>query len=148
MKDLRDLLVEGEKKNKKYYKGGMSFDDIQSAYKQNILNMRTVQEGTATAGAFCNRIMEIASNHGVNMVDARVISDIFQRIALDSKHDGVSGGYKKLDWFRIAELLKKVKKGVTRDYIRNELLAYLSDKATSEEEEQKAKKANNRLSSW
>ncbi|MGL4453683.1 MAG: hypothetical protein ACRCTZ_21195 [Sarcina sp.] len=126
MKNLKDLLSQGKAKNDKYYTSGRDTDNLVSEHKSNILNMRTVQEGTATAGSFCNKIMEIASNVGLNLVDTRVISDIFQRIALDSKHDGTGDGYKSSDWYKIAELFIMSRRAVTRDVMRKELLSILS----------------------
>ncbi|MGL5716446.1 MAG: hypothetical protein ACRCXX_14015 [Cetobacterium sp.] len=130
MRNLKDLLNEGKSKNEKYYVAGRNMDNLVNEHKSNILNMRTVQEGTATAGSFCNKVMEIASNVGLNMVDTRVISDIFQRIALDSKHDGTGDGYKSSDWYKIAELFIMSRRAVTRDVMRKELLAILTGNTT------------------
>lgn len=134
MKNLKELLVQGKKKNEKYYlPGGLTESNILDMHLQNILNMRTVNEGTATAGSFCNKIMEIASNYSLNLVESRTISDIFQRVALDSKHTGAVGGYKASDWFQIAELLIKVRRGVSRDEIRKQLLEILKGENTLKE---------------
>lgn len=126
MKNLKDLLNEGNKKNEKYYSNGRTTENLINEHKSNILNMRTVQEGTATAGSFCNKVMEIASIIGLDMVSTRVISDIFQRIALDSKHDGTGDGYKSSDWYRIAELFITSRRAVTRDVLRDELYNILT----------------------
>ncbi|MGL4358273.1 MAG: hypothetical protein ACRCSY_06215 [Cetobacterium sp.] len=90
--------------------------------------MKTVKEGTASAGAFCNRIMEIASNScgSLDMVESRVISDIFQRIALDSKHDGNGGSYKDSDWYQIYEMMLKTKKGTSLEVIEDQLFRVLT----------------------
>lgn len=129
MKTILDLLSKGNKKNGKYYVGNnIDVDSIKDAYSSNILNMKTVKEGTASAGAFCNRIMEIASNScgSLDMVESRVISDIFQRIALDSKHDGNGGSYKDSDWYQIYEMMLKTKKGTSLEVIEDQLFRVLT----------------------
>lgn len=130
MKNLKDLLNEGTKKNEKYYSNGRDIDNVVSEHKSNILNMRTVQEGTATAGSFCNKIMEIASNVGLNLVETRTISDIFQRIALDSKHDGTKEGYKSSDWYQIAQLFINTRRAMDRDTVSSELHKILTGEVT------------------
>ncbi|MGL6098566.1 MAG: hypothetical protein ACRC0G_02960 [Fusobacteriaceae bacterium] len=110
MKNLLDLLNEGNKKNEKYYTPISNLSKIQEAYSSNILNMKTVKEGTASAGSFCNKIMEIAFSYAhINVTEARTISDVFQRIALDSKHNGLGTSYKDSDWYMLAQALGDVK---------------------------------------
>ncbi|MGL5317052.1 MAG: hypothetical protein ACRC92_27580 [Peptostreptococcaceae bacterium] len=127
MKTILDLLNEGAKKNEKYYiPEGVTSEKVEIAYSSNILNMKTVKEGTANAGAFCNRIMEVACTNNIDIIESRVISDIFQRIALDSKHDGNGGSYKDSDWYQISEMMNWTKRGTSLEVIEEKLLKILT----------------------
>jgi hypothetical protein len=135
MRNIKDLLKLAEKKNKKHYEpSSKGTEEIEQAYSSNCLNMKTVKEGTAVAGAFCNRIMEVADNCAdISMIEARTISDIFQRIALDSKHDGTGGSFKDSDWYRISEMLSKTKRNTSLEHIESELKKILCDAVTAVE---------------
>lgn len=77
---------------------------------QTVLNMRTVKDGTASAGAFCNWLMEVATLAHLDLEEARGICDIIQQAALDSKHNKSTGnGYTDAIWFKLVELRKKHK---------------------------------------
>ncbi|MGL5714372.1 MAG: hypothetical protein ACRCYT_04795 [Cetobacterium sp.] len=133
MKTITDLLNDGFKKNEKYYSATSEVAGIKVAYSSNILNMKTVKEGTATAGSFCNKIMEIAFNSGtINVIEARTISDIFQRIALDSKHNGAGTSYKDSDWYRVSEFLNKPTRRATLEVIEETVLSILKDVVPTE----------------
>ncbi|MGL6100325.1 MAG: hypothetical protein ACRC0G_11960 [Fusobacteriaceae bacterium] len=130
MNNITDLLNLAVKKNAKYYKPTSDLSGIGEAYSSNIMNMKTVKEGTATAGSFCNKIMEIAfCSAYINVISARVISDIFQRIALDSKHNGAGTSYKDSDWFKISNLLNTVKFNSNLETTEKAVLDILKDKS-------------------
>lgn len=106
-------------KSEKYYTNAPDYLEEQT---NNILGMRTVKEGTAFAGAFCNWIMEVASINDLDLVVARYISNNFQREALDSK--STSGGlFTETAWYKIIELKNSIKSDTSLDEIELKITA-------------------------
>lgn len=120
----RTLLqfIKESAKSEKYYKEAPDYLEEQT---NNILGMRTVKEGTAFAGAFCNWIMEVASVNDMDLVSARNISNNFQREALDSK--STEGGlFSETAWFKIIQLKKSVSANDSTDDIERKIIAILN----------------------
>ncbi|MFR4518425.1 MAG: hypothetical protein ACLT40_00500 [Fusobacterium sp.] len=114
-------LLEKSEKSSKFINKVTETDYIDNQYS-TVLNMRTVKEGTAFAGGFCNWLMEICKLHGeLDERIARHICDLVQQKALDSKHNSATGqGYKAEVWYKITELRFNAK-GLDRDAIKARL---------------------------
>lgn len=112
---IKDIL-NASKKSKKYLS---DLPDYMQSHIETVKNMITVKEGTATAGSFCNWIMECSRNAGLDMVTARALSNRLQRVALDSKHEGGKGSYKDLPWYKLATLNNQRRKFYSIDEIYN-----------------------------
>ena len=124
MAKVRTMLqfINDSKKSSKYYEQAPNYLDEQT---DNILGMRTVKEGTAFAGAFCNWIMEVASINEMDLVPARFISNNFQREALDSK--STSGGlFTDTNWYKIIKLKNSISKDDTVEGITHKINAILT----------------------
>ncbi|MGL5316244.1 MAG: hypothetical protein ACRC92_23500 [Peptostreptococcaceae bacterium] len=120
----RTLLafIKESAKSEKYYKEAPDYLEEQT---DNILGMRTVKEGTAFAGAFCNWIMEVASVNEMDLVPARNISNNFQREALDSK--STKGGlFSETAWFKIIQLKNSVTSNDSTEDIERKIIAILN----------------------
>lgn len=100
-------IFNASKKSKEFSKGKSELPNYLDNHLENVRNMLTVQEGTAIAGGFCNWVMEVARNYGLDMVVARGLSNRLQRVALDSKHTTGIANYKELAWCQLAELKKR-----------------------------------------
>lgn len=128
---IKDIL-NASKKSKKYL---ADLPDYMQSHIETVKNMITVKEGTATAGSFCNWIMEVARNAGLDMVTARALSNRLQRVALDSKHEGGKGSYKDLPWYKLATLCNQRRKfysvdeiyGVIESIINEDMIELTSD---------------------
>lgn len=99
-----DLIKESPKSMK--YAGEINEQDYLDNQASTILNMRTVKEGTAFAGAFANWIFNACKNLPArpNLEFARVIGDKIQQEALDSKHTVGGKGFMDSKWYKITAL--------------------------------------------
>lgn len=118
-------MIEESKKSEKFCGTVTEQDYIDNQYS-TVLNMRTVKEGTAFAGAFCNWLMEVCHLHGeLDERVARRMCDLIQQTALDSKHNSATGkGYTGEVWFKITEL-RRTCKGLDRESIKERLIKIL-----------------------
>lgn len=113
--NLEELL--DTKKNKKFLEMEDNKKEFIDSYFNTVLAMRTVKEGTAEAGTFCNWIAEASRNLTYEeRITARAIGNKIQRIALDAKHS-TGGNYKSAKWYKISQLRNK--KFVTPEDIEN-----------------------------
>lgn len=97
-----------------------------------ILNMRTVKEGTAFAGAFANWIFDKARNHGLDLTVARHLGNLIQQEALDSKHTTGGKGYQDAKWYKITELQYKCNKDSFEE-IMKKIEAIMNDEEVKED---------------
>ena len=102
---MLDMLHESKKSMK--YAGKINEQDYISNQQSTVLNMRTVKEGTAFAGAFANWIFEKARVHNYDMCLARHLGDLVQQEALDSKHTVGGQGFMDSQWYKITDLKNK-----------------------------------------
>lgn len=102
---MLEMLEESEKSLK--YSGAIDEQDYISNQQSTVLNMRTVKEGTAFAGAFANWIFEKARVHNYDMCLARHLGDLVQQEALDSKHTVGGQGFMDSQWYKITDLKNK-----------------------------------------
>lgn len=102
---MLEMLEESEKSLK--YSGAIDEQDYINNQASTILNMRTVKEGTAFAGAFANWIFEKSRIHNYDMCLARHLGDLIQQEALDSKHTTGGKGFMDSQWYKITDLKNK-----------------------------------------
>lgn len=100
---LSEMIDNSRKKNAK-------FDDVKTenyynAWFYGALNLKAVKEGTGIGGSFANWLLEMARIAGVDMVQARILGNKLQQLALDSKHDG-AGVMSDAVWYKICQLKK------------------------------------------
>lgn len=100
---LCEMISESRKKNAKY-------DDVEvsgyyNAWFYGALNLKAVKEGTGIGGSFANWLLEMARIAGVDMIQARILGNKLQQLALDSKHDG-AGVMSDAVWYKICQLKK------------------------------------------
>lgn len=127
---MLDMLHESKKSMK--YAGKINEQDYLDNQASTILNMRTVKEGTAFAGAFANWIFEKARVHGYDLVLARHLGDLIQQEALDSKHTTGGKGFMDSQWYKLVslknscyrdnydEILKKIEQIINNTYVEPE----------------------------
>ena len=128
---LNDILQNEKfiKKNKNYLEGNSQ------AYKDNMLetalNMRTVKEGTAIAGAFAIWVVETASVVGADMHLAREIANKMQRASLDAKHSQGDNGYKSATWAKICEVANTIDRHSSEKDILERIISICEEKESS-----------------
>lgn len=127
---MLDMLHESKKSMK--YAGTINEQDYLDNQASTVLNMRTVKEGTAFAGAFANWIFEKARVHGYDLVLARHLGDLIQQEALDSKHTTGGKGFMDSQWYKLVslknscyrdnydEILKKIEQIMNNTYVEPE----------------------------
>ena len=127
---MLDMLHESKKSMK--YAGKINEQDYLDNQASTVLNMRTVKEGTAFAGAFANWIFEKARVHGYDLVLARHLGDLIQQEALDSKHTTGGKGFMDSQWYKLVslknscyrdnydEILKKIEQIMNNTYVEPE----------------------------
>lgn len=98
---LCEMIDNSRKKNAKY-------DDVEvsgyyNAWFYGALNLKAVKEGTGIGGSFANWLLEMARIAGVDMVQARILGNKLQQLALDSKHDG-AGVMSDAVWYKVCKL--------------------------------------------
>lgn len=101
---LQEMIKESRKKNAKF--DFVRVCDFLDGQVYSAMNMVATKEGTGYAGSFANWCMDIGRLTGENPLKCRVLGNLMQRLALDSKHDG-SGSYKESDWYKVCTLKQK-----------------------------------------
>lgn len=99
---MLDMLHESKKSMK--YAGAINEQEYLDNQASTVLNMRTVKEGTAFAGAFANWIFEKARLHNLDLIAARHLGDLIQQEALDSKHTVGGKGFMDSQWYKLTYL--------------------------------------------
>ena len=100
---LCEMISESRKKNAKF--DNVDVAGYYNAWFYGALNLKAVKEGTGIGGSFANWLLEMARIAGVDMVQARILGNKLQQLALDSKHDGV-GVMSDAVWYKICQLKK------------------------------------------
>lgn len=100
---LCEMISESRKKNAKY--DNVDVAGYYNAWFYGALNLKAVKEGTGIGGSFANWLLEMARIAGVDMVQARILGNKLQQLALDSKHDG-AGVMSDAVWYKICQLKK------------------------------------------
>ena len=100
---LEEMISASRKKNEKY--DCVDLTGYYEAWFYGALNLKAVKEGTGIGGSFANWLLEMARIAGVDMVQARILGNKIQQLALDSKHDG-SGAMSDTVWYKICQLKK------------------------------------------
>ena len=98
-----EMIDNSRKKNAKYDEVEKS--EYYNAWFYGALNLKAVKEGTGIGGSFANWLLEMARIAGVDMVQARILGNKLQQLALDSKHDG-AGVMSDAVWYKICQLKK------------------------------------------
>lgn len=121
-------MIDSSSKSAKYI--GESGVSIKDSILETVLNALGVNQGTGSAGSFCNWISETARNAGLDVAEARELANKLQRLALDSKHTTGHGGYKSLTWYRFVQYRTTVKKGVSVEQIIKDLTDIIENNET------------------
>ena len=100
---LYEMISESRKKNAKF--DNVDVAGYYNAWFYGALNLKAVKEGTGIGGSFANWLLEMARIAGVDMVQARILGNKLQQLALDSKHDG-AGVMSDAVWYKICQLKK------------------------------------------
>ena len=100
---LEEMIASSRKKNAKY--DCVEVGEYYNAWFYGALNLKAVKEGTGIGGSFANWLLEMARIAGVDMVQARILGNKIQQLALDSKHDG-AGVMSDALWYKICRLKK------------------------------------------
>ena len=100
---LEEMIASSRKKNAKY--DDVKTEDYYNAWFYGALNLKAVKEGTGIGGSFANWLLEMARIAGVDMIQARILGNKLQQLALDSKHDG-AGVMSDAVWYKIWQLKK------------------------------------------
>lgn len=98
---LSEMIDSSRKKNAKYDE--VEVGEYYNAWFYGALNLKAVKEGTGIGGSFANWLLEMARIAGVDMVQARILGNKIQQLALDSKHDG-AGVMSDALWYKICKL--------------------------------------------
>lgn len=100
---LSEMIDNSRKKNAKF--DDVKTEDYYNAWFYGALNLKAVKEGTGIGGSFANWLLEMARIAGVDMVQARILGNKIQQLALDSKHDG-AGVMSDAVWYKVCQLKK------------------------------------------
>lgn len=100
---LNEMISASRKKNEKF--DDVKTEDYYNAWFYGALNLKAVKEGTGIGGSFANWLLEMARIAGVDMIQARILGNKLQQLALDSKHDG-AGAMSDAMWYKICQLKK------------------------------------------
>ena len=100
---LSEMIDNSRKKNEKF--DNVDVAGYYNAWFYGALNLKAVKEGTGIGGSFANWLLEMARIAGVDMVQARILGNKLQQLALDSKHDG-AGVMSDAVWYKICQLKK------------------------------------------
>jgi len=100
---LSEMIDNSRKKNEKF--DNVDVAGYYNAWFYGALNLKAVKEGTGIGGSFANWLLEMARIAGVDMIQARILGNKLQQLALDSKHDG-AGVMSDAVWYKICQLKK------------------------------------------
>ena len=98
---LEEMISASRKKNAKY--DCVEKSEYYNAWFYGALNLKAVKEGTGIGGSFANWLLEMARIAGVDMIQARILGNKIQQLALDSKHDG-AGVMSDAVWYKVCKL--------------------------------------------
>jgi len=100
---LSEMIDNSRKKNEKF--DNVDVAGYYNAWFYGALNLKAVKEGTGIGGSFANWLLEMARIAGVDMIQARILGNKLQQLALDSKHDG-AGVMSDAVWYKVCQLKK------------------------------------------
>lgn len=98
---LSEMIDSSRKKNAKY--DNVEVSGYYNSWFYGALNLKAVKEGTGIGGSFANWLLEMARIAGVDMIQARILGNKLQQLALDSKHDG-AGVMSDALWYKVCKL--------------------------------------------
>lgn len=100
--NLQEIIVNSRKKNEKF--DNIDLSEFSEKQFYGALNLKASKEGTGYAGSFANRLFEMSRVAGIDLIEARILGNLMQQEALDSKHDGEGSMYDAI-WFRISQII-------------------------------------------
>lgn len=100
--NLQEIIVNSRKKNEKF--DNIELSEFSEKQFYGALNLKASKEGTGYAGSFANRLFEMCRVAGINLIEARILGNLMQQEALDSKHDGEGSMYDAI-WFKISQII-------------------------------------------
>ncbi len=100
--NLQEIIVNSRKKNEKF--DNIDLSEFSEKQFYGALNLKASKEGTGYAGSFANRLFEMCRVAGIDLIEARILGNLMQQEALDSKHDGEGSMYDAI-WFRISQII-------------------------------------------
>ena len=99
---LQEIIVNSRKKNEKF--DNIELSEFSEKQFYGALNLKASKEGTGYAGSFANRLFEMCRVAGIDLIEARILGNLMQQEALDSKHDGEGSMYDAI-WFKISQII-------------------------------------------
>lgn len=100
--NLQEIIVNSRKKNEKF--DNIELSEFSEKQFYGALNLKASKEGTGYAGSFANRLFEMCRIAGIDLIEARILGNLMQQEALDSKHDGEGSMYDAI-WFKISQII-------------------------------------------
>ena len=100
--NLQEIIVNSRKKNEKF--DNIELSEFSEKQFYGALNLKASKEGTGYAGSFANRLFEMCRVAGIDIIEARILGNLMQQEALDSKHDGEGSMYDAI-WFKISQII-------------------------------------------
>lgn len=100
--NLQEIIVNSRKKNEKF--DNIELSEFSEKQFYGALNLKASKEGTGYAGSFANRLFEMCRVAGIDLIEARILGNLMQQEALDSKHDGEGSMYDAI-WFKISQII-------------------------------------------
>lgn len=100
--NLKEIINDSRKKNEKF--DNIELSEFSEKQFYGALNLKASKEGTGYAGSFANRLFEMCRVAGIDLIEARILGNLMQQEALDSKHDGEGSMYDAI-WFKISQII-------------------------------------------
>jgi hypothetical protein len=100
--NLQEMIVNSRKKNEKF--DNIELSEFSEKQFYGALNLKASKEGTGYAGSFANKLFEMCRVAGIDLIEARILGNLMQQEALDSKHDGEGSMYDAI-WFKISQII-------------------------------------------
>lgn len=100
--NLQEIINDSRKKNEKF--DNIELSEFSEKQFYGALNLKASKEGTGYAGSFANRLFEMCRVAGIDLIEARILGNLMQQEALDSKHDGEGSMYDAI-WFKISQII-------------------------------------------
>ena len=100
--NLQEIISDSRKKNEKF--DNIELSEFSEKQFYGALNLKASKEGTGYAGSFANRLFEMCRVAGIDLIEARILGNLMQQEALDSKHDGEGSMYDAI-WFKISQII-------------------------------------------